>query len=267
MSKRSRHLPPEAGSFSRPDLSSAYVQAQYSFSPYYFTQSQPHIPSHDFGFPTVQAQIANLTPTIPTYYCHQPEAVYPPGIALNSSSNLIAYHPQGYVYNLGPVVGDGLAGVASPLPISSYWTPSIMQENLYWTIPPQDPPMMGNAVSNRNMHLPTNSDNYYSAGYPIGQPPVAQQPPDQLKCQVDRLNQFFRTGNLVEISKTEFIDNVKSLFVEARRWCNFDPMKFHRDYKLPLRELADWLTMYFPDKFSKGAFEDILSLEDLELVG
>lgn len=125
---------------------------------------------------------------------------------------------------------------------------------------------MGNAESNRNLHL-SDSDNYYAARYLMGHTPVAQQPPDQFKGQLNRVNQFFRIGSLSEISKAEFLDNAKSLFVVGRRWCYSDPMKFHHDYKQLLRELADWLTMYFPDKFWKGEFEDILSLENLELVG
>ena len=96
---------------------------------------------------------------------------------------------------------------------------------------------------------------------------LRRQPPDQLKCQLNRVIQFFGTWNLTEISKPEFVDNVKSLFVDGRRWCHFDPMKFHRDYKQLLRELADWMSMYFPHNFSKVEFEDILSLEDLEFMG
>jgi hypothetical protein len=141
----------------------------------------------------------------------------------------------------------------------------MMQKPFYWNIPRTDPPMMGNAESTRNTHLPPDSENYYASGYPVGLPTVTKQPPDQLKCQLDRANQFFRTYNLIEITKNEFLDNAKRLFVEGRRQCHFEPVKFHRDYKQPLRELAYWLGLYFPDKFSKGEFDHILSLEDLEL--
>ena len=122
---------------------------------------------------------------------------------------------------------------------------------LYWPIPRSDPPIIGNAESPRNIHLP--------AAYLTGSPPLTQQAPDQLKCQLNYVNELFRTGNLTGISNTEFLDNAKCLFVEGRRWCHADPTKFDYEYKKPLCKLADSLSMYFPDGFSKGEFEDILS--------
>jgi hypothetical protein len=188
----------------------------------------------------------------------------------NVSSNSIGFYrqpAQQYIHNFQSLFDDGVTGFTPPPPPSSYSAPPLMREPFYWLIPPRDPPMMGNAESDRNIHLPVDSNNYYSASYPMETPPVAQQPPDQLKWQLNRVTQCFRTYNLNEISKREFLDNAKSLFVEGRMWCNSYPMKFHHDYKQPLRELADWLSMYFPDRFLKGEFEDILSLEDLEFMG
>ena len=261
MPNRTKHQPPELATPIQPDFS-AYVQGQNLFSTWGSPQVVAPFASHAMGFPIPQVQISNATPILPTYYS-QLEALYPPGMTLNSSSNSIVYYPQEYVPRFGSIVGGGTAGFTpTPPPAPSFLNSPFMQDPpLYRPVHPRDPPIMGNEESYRNNHL----DNYNSAGYPP--PPVSQQPLDQLKCQLDHANGFFRTGNLAEISKPEFLDNARILFVEGRKWCYFYPMKFHRDYKQPLHELADWSSMYFPDKFWKVEFEDILSLDDLVFMG
>ena len=79
MVNRSKHLPPETGTFNQPDFSSAFVQVRCHRMIF---PSSTSMRSHAFGFPTVQAQVANVAPIFQTYHYPQSEASYSPGIIL-----------------------------------------------------------------------------------------------------------------------------------------------------------------------------------------